>query len=79
MSLTLKIEGTIFGQAIPVVREELRRSGITKLEPVFYISTGYGCIAGQPLIALGFYDFHPLVKRTQPGVSRLALQRRRYL
>jgi hypothetical protein len=60
--LDLKIEGTIFGQAIPVVREELRRSGITKLEPVFYISTGYGCIAGQPLIALGFYDFHPLLK-----------------
>ncbi len=60
--LDLGIEGTIFGQAIPVVKEELRRSGVTKLEPVFYISTGYGCIAGQPLIALGFYDFHPLLK-----------------
>jgi hypothetical protein len=60
--LALDIKNTIFGQAIPVVKEELRRAGVTKLEPVFYISTGYGCIAGQPLIALGFYDFHPLLK-----------------
>ncbi len=60
--LDLKMEDTIFSQAIPVVREELRRAGIKKLSPVFYISTGYGCIAGQPLIALGFYDFHPLLK-----------------
>ncbi len=60
--LDLRIQDTIFGQAIPVIREELRRAGVTKLDPVFYISTGYGCIAGQPLIALGFYDFHPLLK-----------------
>jgi len=60
--LALQIKGTIFGQAIPVVREELRRAGVTQLEPVFYISTGYGCIAGQPLVALGFYDFHPLLR-----------------
>jgi hypothetical protein len=60
--LALELKGTIFSQAIPVVKEELRRAGITQLEPVFYISTGYGCIAGQPLIALGFYDFHPLLK-----------------
>jgi len=60
--LDLKFEGTIFAQAIPVVKEELRRAGIRKLEPVFYISTGYGCIAGQPIISLGFYDFHPLLK-----------------
>jgi hypothetical protein len=60
--LDLKYDDTIFAQAIPVVREELRRSGVRKLDPVFYISTGYGCIAGQPIISLGFYDFHPLLK-----------------
>jgi hypothetical protein len=60
--LSLSIEDTLFAQAIPVVKGELRRAGITQLEPIFYISTGYGCIAGQPLIALGFYDFHPLLK-----------------
>lgn len=31
--LDLKFEGTIFAQAIPVVKEELRRAGIRKLEP----------------------------------------------
>jgi hypothetical protein len=61
-ALDLSMKDAIFGQAIPVVREELRRAGLTKLDPIFYISTGYGCIAGQPLIALGFYDFHPLLK-----------------
>jgi hypothetical protein len=60
--LDLRYEDTIFAQAIPVVREELRRAGLRKLNPVFYISTGYGCIAGQPIISLGFYDFHPLLK-----------------
>ncbi|MCS6774529.1 MAG: hypothetical protein RMM31_07185 [Anaerolineae bacterium] len=60
--LNLRFEGTIFAQAIPVVMEELRRAGITRLKPIFYISTGYGCIAGQPIISLGFYDFDPLLK-----------------
>lgn len=60
--LGLKYEDTIFAQAVPVVKEELKRAGLRKLEPIFYISTGYGCIAGQPIISLGFYDFHPLLK-----------------
>jgi hypothetical protein len=60
--LNLKVEGTIFAQAIPVVKEELKRAGVRRLEPIFYISTGYGCIAGQPIISLGFYDFDPLLK-----------------
>jgi hypothetical protein len=60
--LDLKHEGTIFAQAIPVVKEELKRAGIRRLEPIFYISTGYGCIAGQPIISLGFYDFDPLLR-----------------
>lgn len=60
--LGLKIRGTVFEEAIPQVKEELREAGVRKLEPVFYISTGYGCIAGSPIISLGFYDFHPLLK-----------------
>src|SRR4051812_17306596 len=60
--LELKIKGTVFEQAIPSVKEEIRTVGLSKLEPVFYISTGYGCIAGSPIISLGFYDFHPLLK-----------------
>ena len=60
--LGLKIKGTVFEQAIPQVKDELRVAGVRRLDPVFYISTGYGCIAGSPIISLGFYDFHPLLK-----------------
>ncbi|MCL5997231.1 MAG: putative zinc-binding metallopeptidase [Chloroflexi bacterium] len=41
---------------------DLDRVGIRKLEPVFYISTGYGCIAGSPIISFGFYDCDPLLQ-----------------
>ena len=57
--LDLKIKGTIFEQAIHAVQEDLARVGIKKLDPVFYISTGYGCIAGSPIISFGFYDCDP--------------------
>jgi hypothetical protein len=60
--LGLKAEGTFLAQAIAVVKEDLKRAQIRKMEPVFYLSTGYGCIAGSTIISLGFYDAHPLLK-----------------
>jgi hypothetical protein len=60
--LDIRIDGTVFEQAIPTVQEDMGRVGIRKLEPVFYISTGYGCIAGSPIISFGFYDCDPLLK-----------------
>jgi hypothetical protein len=60
--LNLSITDTVFEQAIPTVQEDLGRVGIRRLEPVFYISTGYGCIAGSPIISFGFYDCDPLLK-----------------
>jgi Putative zinc-binding metallo-peptidase len=60
--LDLKIKGTVFEQAIPTVQADLGRVGIRRLEPVFYISTGYGCIAGSPIISFGFYDCDPLLQ-----------------
>lgn len=60
--LGLRIKGTIFEQAIATVRAELRKKGITKLEPEFYLSTGYGCITASPIIALGFYDCSDILK-----------------
>ena len=60
--LGVRIKGSFYETAIPQVISELRAAGVGRLEPVFYVSTGYGCIAGQPIISLGFYDFHPLIK-----------------
>ena len=66
--LGLKVKDTVFEHAIPQVKDELRGAGVRKLDPVFYISTGYGCIAGSPIISLGFYDFHPLLKELNEEV-----------
>jgi hypothetical protein len=60
--LPLGIPGTFFERAIGVVMEDLGRVGVRRLEPVFYLSTGYGCIAGSPIISVGFYDCDPLLK-----------------
>ena len=35
---------------------------IKKLQPYFYLSTGYGTVAGTTSIALGFYDCNDLLK-----------------
>lgn len=60
--LGVAIEGTFLAEAIATVRADLKRAAIRKMEPVFYLSTGYGCIAGSTIISLGFYDAHPLLK-----------------
>lgn len=60
--LGLGLKGSYYEQAIPVVREDLARVGLTKLNPQFYISTGYGCIAGSAIISLGFYDLTPVLR-----------------
>ncbi|HQX75270.1 MAG TPA: hypothetical protein PL074_03110, partial [Thermoflexales bacterium] len=60
--LGLKIPGSFFEGAIAQVRQELDEVGLSKLDLHFYISTGYGCIAGSGIISLGFYDFDPLIR-----------------
>lgn len=54
--LGLTFEGTFLQEAIRIGRADLKRVGITKLQPQFYLSTGYGTVAGTTSIALGFYD-----------------------
>jgi len=60
--LGLKIKGTFLETAIRRTREELQRISITKLEPTFYLSDGYGCIEGTSNISLGFYDCSDLLQ-----------------
>jgi hypothetical protein len=54
--LGLKIKGTLIDEAIRRVREDMVGVGITQLNPTFYISSSYGCVAGTINIAVGFYD-----------------------
>ena len=54
--LGLTIDGTYFAEAIGQAREDMKRARIRKIDPHFYLSTGYGTIEGTTNIALGFYD-----------------------
>jgi hypothetical protein len=56
--LGLTLKGTLVDAAIRRVHEDMARVGITQLDPNFYISSGYGCVAGTTNIAVGFYDFN---------------------
>ncbi len=60
--LGLEIKGTLIDEAIRRVREDLARVGITQLAPNFYLSNGYGCVAGTTNIAVGFYDCNALLR-----------------
>ncbi|HRF49490.1 MAG TPA: hypothetical protein PLC98_17795 [Anaerolineales bacterium] len=61
--LPVSIEGTFLAEAIRIGRQDLQRLRIRQLEPYFYLSTGYGTVAGTTSIALGFYDTHPLLRQ----------------
>ncbi len=60
--LGLTIEGTFLQEAVRLGRADLKRVGLTKLQPRFYLSTGYGTVAGTTSIALGFYDCGELLR-----------------
>lgn len=60
--LGLKIKNTFLEQAIRRAREELIQVGISKLDPTFYLSDGYGCIEGTANISVGFYDCNSLLQ-----------------
>jgi hypothetical protein len=60
--LGLTIEGTYLAEAIRIVRADMKRMRMTKLQPYFYLSTGYGTVAGTASISLGFYDCNDLLR-----------------
>jgi hypothetical protein len=55
------IEDTFLEEAIRIVRRDMKRLGITKMQPLFYLSNGYGCIEGVPNISLSFTTCNELV------------------
>ncbi len=60
--LDVSIETSYFAEAIRTARADLKRVRIHLLEPYFYLSTGYGTVAGTTSIALGFYDCNELLR-----------------
>jgi hypothetical protein len=60
--LGLCLDDTELAEPVRQGMDDLRRAGIKHLEPFFYISTGYGTVAGTTSIALGFYDCLPALQ-----------------
>ena len=60
--LDVSIETSFLAEAIRLAREDLKRRRLTQLQPHFYLSTGYGTVAGTASIALGFYDCNELLR-----------------
>ena len=64
------IEGTFLEHAIRTVRKDMKRVGMTKLQPMFYLSNGYGCIEGVPNISLSFINCDPLLEELNDEFRR---------
>ncbi len=60
--LGLTIEGSDLEASMRAAVADLKRVRITKLRPSFYLSTGYGTVAGTASVALGFYDCNDLLR-----------------
>jgi hypothetical protein len=68
--LGLTIENSYFASAIATAHEDMRRARIRKLAPAYYLSTGYGTIAGTANISLGFFDSNDLLRELQKEFRR---------
>jgi hypothetical protein len=58
------------GDAIAALRIELKRMRMERIQPNFYLSTGYGTVEGTTNIAVGFYDAHPLIRELHKEYRR---------
>jgi hypothetical protein len=58
------------GDAIAILREDLKRMKLERIQPNFYLSTGYGTVEGTTNIAVGFYDAHPLIRELHKEYRR---------
>jgi hypothetical protein len=68
--LPLTVSDGPVGEAIAVLRDDLKRLKLERIQPNFYLSTGYGTVEGTTNIAVGFYDAHPLIRELHKEYSR---------
>jgi hypothetical protein len=63
--LGLTVESSLFADAIATAHDDIRRARIRHVTPDYYLSTGYGTIAGTTNISLGFYDSNDVLRELQ--------------
>ncbi|MBN1439600.1 MAG: hypothetical protein JW929_09340 [Anaerolineales bacterium] len=68
--LPISISDGPVGDAILLLREDLKRLKLERIQPNFYLSTGYGTVEGTTNIAVGFYDAHALIRELHKEYRR---------
>ncbi|HEY7727048.1 MAG TPA: hypothetical protein VID50_01195 [Candidatus Eisenbacteria bacterium] len=63
--LGLKLEGSPVAPLIGRLRRELRRKGLCRFRPEFYLTDEWGCPSGQPIIGIPFYLAHTSLQRIE--------------
>jgi hypothetical protein len=60
--LGVRVKSGPWDEAVRDLRGDMERERLTAMQPNFYLSTAYGCVAGTANISLGFYDGHELLQ-----------------
>jgi len=68
--LGLRIPGSILEACIAKALDDCRLFTV-ELEPYFYLSDSYGCVAGTTNIGLGFWDADPLLREVVKETRRV--------
>jgi hypothetical protein len=68
--LPISLEEGPAGEAVALLREDLKKRRLRRIQPNFYLSTGYGTVEGTTNIAVGFYDTHPLIRQMHKEFRR---------
>lgn len=63
--LGLRLEGSPVARQAGQLLRELRRRGLRRFRPTFYLTDEWGCPSGQPIIGIPFYLAHVSLQRIE--------------
>lgn len=63
--LGLKLGGSPVARLVGRLRRELRRKGLDRFHPEFYLTDEWGCPSGEPVIGIPFYLAHASLQRIE--------------
>ncbi len=63
--LDVSLKDGLLGEAISLVNEDLRRLRIRRLDLSYYLSTGYGVVAGTTNVAVSFFDTSEILRELE--------------
>jgi hypothetical protein len=73
--LGLRLEGSPVERFVHQLHREIARKGLTRFNPVCYLSDEWGCPDGQPVIGIPFYLADPQLARLERDMNDLEDER----